>query len=188
MLLLAEGNRLDYAGDLGPSAGVLSAMGAPPRPTRRTNAMKLRNIAGQMLFVVACAAGFASLREVDYLHFAIASNLLLVALVAASLRARFAADPFVRSWWFGFALFGWAHSFFMFTSVNMGLLTNLVASLLPHLFVTKGSPPMSYAVMCISVAQVYMTLVLAWLGGNFSGYLHRRTERGRQESGGDAHG
>jgi hypothetical protein len=167
-----------------------------------------------MLLVGVVGCGLASLRYASFIMLEIISNATLFILLFGSLRSRFAREPKARSWWFGFALFGWPSFGITLSSMSQLFLSDSIPFYLaplytrfdptpiPPLSLPEGAAPMPEfavsehmtpiaALMSVDFyglihasIGMYSSLVNAWLGGLLAGYLHDRQERSTSSKGG----
>ncbi|HEX8203525.1 MAG TPA: hypothetical protein VF590_23820 [Isosphaeraceae bacterium] len=101
------------------------------------------SIAGLMALILACGLGLAALKSVSPLWssvtFTVALSALLVATLGAALRGRH------RTFWLGFAVFGWGYALFSFapgaeTQIRPYLLTTrMLDALVPVLGVAPSA-------------------------------------------------
>jgi hypothetical protein len=133
-------------------------------------------IAGLLTVVVFVAVGFAALREAtdfwDSATFTLTVAALLVSILLAVHRARTK-----RAFWLGFAVFGSAY-----------LVLTLLPSTEPRLLTTRamdylgvGSQQLFVGIN-VRIWHSLFTVILAWLGGHLSRFIHARSGWANPES------
>ena len=138
------------------------------------------SVAGLMKVVVWAALGAAALRE-GWEGRAFAVFVLVAAiLIEATLRARFGFER-DRAWWFGFAVFGWAHLGFGGTQFNDFLPTIYLIPERFHAYLPINRGQYLHDRFLILVA--WTSLIVAYLGAVFTSWYAGRWSRSASMAG-----
>jgi hypothetical protein len=133
------------------------------------------SISGLMASVLIAGLGFAALRNASEGWAFATVNLAVAALLFAAFRARFGPCHH-RPWWFGFALFGWAHLLFGSTKLAPLLPTSYAAfHLLPREF-WRSFISQSYPIAenQFIIVNILLSLAIAPCGATLSVFLASR--------------
>jgi hypothetical protein len=145
-----------------------------------------------MALIAVVALGFSSLRAASPHWVNVVFALTVATLLVAAMRAILTPSPTARRWWSGFSLFGWAHlllagSQWWVTMPTQWLMhwsmESVAAEFLP--FPTRGpgytnamhAANGEFYLAATSLASLYLTLMIALVGGLLTGWLATRAER-----------
>jgi hypothetical protein len=148
-------------------------------------------IGGLMLLILLIAAGFGSLRFATPNMVRYQFNLLVCLLFFSAFRSRFAADPFKRARWFGFASAGWPYLLLkastwaprlpeFYPERRLGEYYQSFYPACPEWFIDREAfliLQTQYRDCIVDLLSLDSTLLLAILGATIAGHLHGRQER-----------
>ncbi len=154
------------------------------------------SLLGLMGLISVVAVTLHAIRSAPTIWLQIYVNGLALLLIAAPLRARFAASRAARDWWFGFALFGWAWMLLRIVEghrwLPIGWLEGAVGDplIMPFLPFPSDKFPYTaarhkangdYADRGFEIVLMALTFTIAYAGAWLTALLGRRARR-REEA------